>query len=105
LGAIGSRGKKKMEGGSGVERGAGRRVVATRRWEAREGVRPAAGPGHGGTGSSSAGAGERRERGGGPVQEKWPVGWPGEIRKKKKKWARPKATVPPSNYSKIFKWV
>jgi hypothetical protein len=49
------------------------------------GVRPAAGPGRGGAESSSAGAGERRERGGGPVRGKWPVGWPGEIRKKKKK--------------------
>jgi hypothetical protein len=50
------------------------------------GVRSAAGPGRDGAGSSSAGTGERRERG--PVRGKWLVGWPGEIRKKKKKkWA------------------
>jgi hypothetical protein len=29
----------------------------------------------------------------------------GNKKKMKKKWARPKATVPPSNYSKNFKWV
>jgi hypothetical protein len=48
------------------------------------------------------GAGERRDRGRGwPGMGKWPVGWPGEKEKEKKR-AWPKATVPLSNYSKIF---
>jgi hypothetical protein len=67
-----------------------RRVVRRR----EGGAWPTVGPGRGVARSSSMGAGERRERGGGLI---WGNGrWAGPCRKKKK-WAWPKVTVPLSN--------
>jgi hypothetical protein len=88
-GAVSSRMEKEMEGGRwrlsfglSRERAAGggggelRPRGTGRRW--RGGVRPATGPGRDDVGSSSAGAGERRERGGGSIHEKngrWAGPW------------------------------
>jgi hypothetical protein len=80
---------RELNGAHGSERASsgGARVLARvekrrrkdRMWEGLEswrgtggGVQPTAGHGRGGTGSSSVGAGERRERGGGPIREN---GW------------------------------
>jgi hypothetical protein len=76
-----------------MQRSGGEGLGDAPRGEAKGGGRgwPTAGPGRYGTRSSSTGAGERHERGGGSV---WGNGrWAG-LGKKKKKWARPKAIVP-----------
>jgi hypothetical protein len=51
----------------------------------RGGVQSVAGPGRGGAGLSSAGAGERRERGGGPIRGKMTGGLARGNKKKEKK--------------------
>jgi hypothetical protein len=55
----------------------------------------AAGPGSSDVGSHNVGAGERRECGGKPGVGKM-AGGPAQ-KKKKKRWARPKETMPLSN--------
>jgi hypothetical protein len=76
-------GMRPTHGGVPVLTGAASCGHAARRGEGG-GVRSAADPGRGGAGLSSAGPGERHERGGGPDTGKWPLAWPGEIKKKEK---------------------
>jgi hypothetical protein len=57
-------------GGATRRKEEGARYDAAQRRERGGGVRPTAGPGRRGAGSSSVGAREQRERGGGPVREK-----------------------------------